>query len=48
LTVNGRAQAEDARRFITQAGEALEKRQLVMALSLADKAEALSTSLANR
>ena len=35
LTVNGRAQAEDARRFITQAGEALEKRQLVMALSLA-------------
>ena len=48
LTVNGRAQAEDARRFITQAGEALEKRQLVMALSLADKAEALATSLANR
>jgi hypothetical protein len=48
LTVNGRAQAEDARRFITQAGEALEKRQLVMALSLADKAEQLSTSLANR
>ena len=48
LTVNGRAQAEDARRFITQAGEALEKRQLVMALSLADKAEQLATSLANR
>jgi hypothetical protein len=48
LSVNGRAQAEDARRFITQAGEALEKRQLVMALSLADKAEALATSLANR
>jgi hypothetical protein len=48
LTVNGKAQAEDARRFITQAGEALEKRQLVMALSLADKAEQLSTSLANR
>jgi hypothetical protein len=48
LTVNGKAQAEDARRFITQAGEALDKRQLVMALSLADKAEQLSTSLANR
>ncbi len=48
LSANGRAQAEDARRFITQAGEALEKRQLVMALSLADKAEALATSLANR
>jgi hypothetical protein len=48
LTVNGRAQAEDARRFITQAGEALKKSQLVMALSLADKAEQLSTSLANR
>jgi len=31
-----------------QAAEALEKRQLVFALSMADKAEALSTSLANR
>lgn len=48
LTDNGRAQADTARRFITQAGDALEKRQLVFAMSLADKAEALSTSLANR
>jgi hypothetical protein len=48
LTANGKAQADTARRFITQAGDALEKRQLVFALSLADKAEALSTSLVNR
>jgi hypothetical protein len=43
-----RAQADTAKLFITQAGQALERRQLVMALSLADKAEQLSTSLANR
>lgn len=48
LSVNGRAQADTAKRFVTQAGEALERRQLVLALSLADKAEQLSTSLANR
>jgi len=48
LTANGRKDADTARRFITQAAEALEKRQLVFALSMADKAEALSTSLANR
>ncbi len=48
LSANGRKDADTARRFITQAGEALEKRQLVFAMSLADKAEALSTSLANR
>lgn len=48
LSVNGRAQADTAKRFIAQAGEALERRQLVLALSLADKAEALSNSLANR
>ncbi len=48
LSANGRAQADTAKRFVAQAGEALEKRQLVLALSLADKAEALSTSLANR
>ena len=48
LSANGRKDAETARRFITQAGEALEKRQLVFALSMADKAEALSTSLVNR
>jgi hypothetical protein len=48
LSVNGRAQAETARRFITQAAEALEKGSLVFALSMADKAEQLSTSLANR
>jgi hypothetical protein len=48
LSVNGRAQADTAKRFITQAGEALERRQLVLARSLADKAEQLSTSLANR
>ena len=48
LSANGRKDADTARRFITQAGEALEKRQLVFALSMADKAEALSTSLVNR
>ena len=48
LTANGRDQADTARRFISQAGVALEKRQLTFALSLADKAEALSTALANR
>jgi hypothetical protein len=48
LTANKRAQADTAKRFITQAGEALERRQLVLALSLADKAEQLSTSLASR
>jgi hypothetical protein len=48
LTANGRQQADTARRFITQAGEALEKRSYVFALSMADKAEALSTALANR
>jgi len=48
LSSNGRKDADTARRFITQAGEALEKRQLTFAASLADKAEQLSTSLANR
>ena len=48
LSANGRKDADTARRFITQAGEALEKRQLIFALSMADKAEALSTSLVNR
>jgi len=48
LSANGRKDADTARRFITQAGEALEKRQLVFAMSMADKAEALSTSLVNR
>src|SRR4051812_9040023 len=48
LSTNGRKDADTARRFITQAGEALEKRQLTFAASLADKAEQLSTSLANR
>ena len=48
LSANGREQAATARRFIVQAGDALEKRQLTFALSLADKAEALSTSLVNR
>jgi hypothetical protein len=48
LNAARRAQADTAKRFITQAGDALEKRQLVFALSLADKAEQLSTSLANR
>ena len=48
LSANGRKDADTARRFITQAGDALEKRQLTFAASLADKAEQLSTSLANR
>ena len=48
LSANGKQQADTARRFITQAGDALEKRQLTVALSLADKAEALSTALVNR
>ncbi len=48
LSANGKNQADTAKRFIAQAGEALERRQLVLALSLADKAEQLSTSLAKR
>jgi hypothetical protein len=48
LSANGRAQADTARRMIIQASEALENRKLVFAMSLADKAESLSTSLANR
>ena len=48
LSANGRKDADTARRFITQAGEALEKRQLVFAASMAEKAEQLSTSLVNR
>ena len=48
LSANGRKDADTARRFITQAGDALKNRQLTFALSLADKAEALSTALVNR
>jgi hypothetical protein len=48
LSANGRQQADTARRFITQAGDALKNLQLTFALSLADKAEALSTALVNR
>jgi hypothetical protein len=48
LSANGRKDAETARRFITQAGDALEQRKLTFALSMAEKAEALSTALANR
>jgi hypothetical protein len=48
LSANGRQQADTARRFISQAGDALKNLQLTLALSLADKAEALSTALANR
>jgi hypothetical protein len=48
LSANGRKDADTARRFITQAGDALEKRQLTFAASLAEKAEQLSTSLINR
>jgi hypothetical protein len=48
LTANGRADADTARRLLTQANAALEQRKLVFAMSLADKAESLSTSLANR
>jgi hypothetical protein len=48
LTTNARSQADTARRLLAQAGEALEKRQLTFALSLAEKAESLSTALVNR
>jgi hypothetical protein len=48
LTANGRAQADTARRFITQADAALKNRSLNFARYLADKAETLSTSLLNR
>lgn len=48
LTPNGRAQADTARRFITQADAALKNRSLTFARYLADKAETLSTSLLNR
>jgi len=48
LSANGKAQADTVRRMIAQVGEALEKRNYVFALSLAEKAETLSTSLVNR
>ena len=48
LTANGRAEADTARRMIVQASEALDNRKIVFAMSLADKAESLSASLANR
>jgi len=48
LTANGRKDADTAKRFISQAGEALDRRQLTLAQSMAEKAEALSTSLVNR
>jgi hypothetical protein len=48
LSANGKEQAATARRFITQARDALKARTLTFALSLADKAEALSTALVNR
>ena len=48
LSANGRKDADTARRFITQAGDALERRSLTFALSMAEKAEALSTALVNR
>jgi hypothetical protein len=48
LSANGKQQADTARRFIAQAGDALKNLQLTFALSMAEKAEALSTALVNR
>jgi hypothetical protein len=48
LSTIGKEDADTARRFILQGRRALDKRQLTFAMSLADKADALSTSLAKR
>jgi hypothetical protein len=48
LTGDGRTQYQTARRFIAQAEDALTKRNLVLARSLADKALAVALQLAPR
>ena len=48
LTSDGRTQYDTARRFIAQADDALTKKNLVLARSLADKALAVAAQLAAR
>jgi hypothetical protein len=48
LNADARQQFDTARRFVTQAEEALRSRNLVFATNLADKAAALASQLANR
>ena len=48
LNNDGRTQYETARRFIAQAEDALTKRNLVLARSLADKALVVAAQLAPR
>jgi outer membrane biosynthesis protein TonB len=48
LKADARAQYDQARRFISQAEDALQKRNLVFASNLADKASTLAAQLAGR
>jgi len=48
LNRDGRTQYDTAKRFLTQAEDALSKRNLVLARSLADKALAVAVQLAPR
>ena len=48
LSSDGRTQFNTARRFIAQAEDALTKRNLVLARSLADKASVVAAQLAPR
>ena len=48
LTMDGRAQYEQARRFGQQAEQALKERNLVFAATLADKAATLAAELLKR
>lgn len=48
LSVDGRAQYEQSKRFSTQAEEALRQRNLVFAATLADKAATLAAELLQR
>jgi hypothetical protein len=48
LNADARTQYDTARRFIEQAEDALKKRNLVVALGLADKAQGLAAQLAPR
>jgi hypothetical protein len=48
LSRDGRTQYDTAKRFIAQAEDALSKRNLVLARSLADKALAVAVQLAPR
>jgi len=48
LNTDGRTQYDTAKRFVTQAEDALRKKNLIVARSLADKAAALAAQLAGK